>query len=279
MNCVRHDLITRLWRCRDPFLDLPPDLREVEMGGSSQRYGYVGPAVASTRPGVVVDVGAGKGGSTIAFARELSNTRLDAVVIAVDTFLGDVTDWVSDEKFEAMEYEAGRSSLYSRFVSNVLHAGLGNFVLPLTLDATTAAALFAKLEISVNVVHLDAGNDAASIWSYLEAWWPVLALGGVLIGGPSGNGRDPARQAYEDFCAAQGVEVTFHDGKCQSVKPGGAVAPVLTPAAAGALLGPASPLTTPGSKPAVAQGVNAQRKSATIFRLGARPMARRPDRG
>jgi len=287
MSRVRHDLVTRLWRGRDPFLDLPPDLRELDLRGASEGHAFVASAVASAHPGVVVDVGAGKGGSTIAFARELRTGRMNAVVVAVDTFLGDVTDWANDDDFEEMEYEAGRASLYPRFVSNVLQAGLGNFVLPLTLDATTAASLFAEFGIPTSIVHLDAGDDAASIRSYLEAWWPLLAPGGVLIGGPCDSGHETARQAYEAFFAAHGVQATLQDGKVRAVKPGvaaaatpraPAAAPARTAAPAAAAAAP-EPEHEPESElapaPQAAAEAPAEPKRAPSFRLGGgRPAAR-----
>jgi hypothetical protein len=291
MSRVRHDLVTRLWRGRDPFLDLPPDLRDIDMRGASAGHAYFSAAVVSGAPGVVVDVGAGKGGSTLAFARELRSGKMNAVVVAVDTFLGDVSDWQGDDEFEEMEYEAGRSSLYPRFVSNVLRAGLGNFVLPLTLDANTAAGLFKQFGIPASVVHLDADADPASIRAYLEAWWPLVKPGGVLIGGPCANGQDAARKAYEDFFRAQGVPVTFQDGKCQATKPGGAgqaAAPAAafappaaeTPAAEAAPQPAAQPApaaaapTPPEPAPAAAQEAP---KSAPSFRLGGRPAVRNPE--
>jgi hypothetical protein len=266
MNRLRHDLVTRLWRGRDPFLDLPPDLRGFDMRRASQGPAYVGPAVTSAHPGVVVDIGAGTGGSAIAFAGELRNGRLDAVVVAVDTFLGDVTDWVSDDKFDAMEYEAGRTALYPHFVSNVLKAGLGNFVLPLTLDAMTAAALFARLGIPASIVHLDASDDAVSIGSYLRAWWPLLVPGGMLIGGPCGNGHEAARDTYEAFFVGQSVQAIFQDGTWQAVKPGTAVAAV-PPL-------PSTSVAASAAEPAIGLAVDTPRKPKLSSRLGGRPVTR-----
>ncbi|HME22595.1 MAG TPA: class I SAM-dependent methyltransferase [Acetobacteraceae bacterium] len=289
MSRVRHDLVTRLWRGRDPFLDLPSDLpsdlREVDMRGASQGHAFIGPAVAAAHPGIVVDVGAGKGGSTIAFARELRNGRMNAVVVAVDTFLGDVSSWSNDEEFEGMEYEAGRSSLYPRFVGNILQAGLGSFVLPLTLDATTAAALFARFGIPASIVHLDAGHDPGSIRAYLEAWWPLLAPGGVLIGGPCADGQDASNQAYEAFFAAQGVQATFQDGKCQAIKPAAEGSNESPKAARVFRLGghplaraPGDPpLQAAATEPAAAETSDEPPKTARVFRLGGRPVARREE--
>jgi Methyltransferase domain len=219
MTRVRHDLVARLWRGRDPFLDQPPDLRAVDMRRATPDLAYVATSVAAAPAGVVVDVGAGMGGSTLAFARALRSGRVNAAVVAIDTFLGDATDWATDEAFEGMQYEAGRSSLYPRFVSNVLQAGLGNLVVPLTLDATTAASVFARFGVAASIVHLDAGDDAASIRSYLDAWWPLLMPRGRLIGRA---GPEEAWDAYEAFFAAQGVDAMFQDGAWQAVKPGGA---------------------------------------------------------
>ena len=272
MSRVRHDLVTRIWRGRDPFLDLLPNQLEAGTCVTSQENSFFASAVEATLPGIVVDVGAGEGGSTIALARELRDRRMNAVVVAVDTFLGDVTDWSNDEDFERLEYEAGRSSLYPRFVSNILRAGLGNFVLPLTLDATTAAALFSRLGIKADVVHLDAGNDAASTRSYLEAWWPLLVPGGVLIGGPSGDADQTAQRVYQSFFEALRVEPAYKDGRVRVLKPGcaaeGTVASQPATSGPGAAEGPVREPQPDG------EGSEEPRKVVSSFRLGGRPAGR-----
>ena len=271
MSRVRHDLVTRIWRGRDPFLELLPNQREAGTGITSQDNSFFASTIEATHPGIVVDVGAGEGGSTIAFARELRDRRMNAVVVAIDTFLGDATDWSNDESFERLDYESGRSSLYPRFVGNILCAGLGNFVLPLTLDATTAAALFSRLGIAANVVHLDAGNEAASIRSYLEAWWPLLVSGGVLIGGPCGDTDQTARREYQSFFETLSVEPVYKGGKVRVLKPGGAAAPMASEPATSVPTGAETPASEPQPD---GEGTEESRKVVGSFRLGGRPVGR-----
>lgn len=221
MSRVRHDLITRIWRGRDPFLDLPPNVQEVDLQGWRGEHPYLVEAVATVLPRYVAEVGAAKGGSAIVLARELKSRRVDGVVIAVDTFLGGATEWQADDMFESLGFEAGHCTLYARFANNILRFGLGNYVLPLTMDSTSAAALMTYLGVHPGVVHLDTSADYHSLMAQLHAWWSVLAPGGILIGGnyhPT-SVYPEVKRAFDDFFAIQGhTQIEHREGKCRVTK-------------------------------------------------------------
>lgn len=259
MSRVRHDLITRIWRGRDPFLDHPPNVQEVDLGGWRGEHPYLAEAIASVTPRYVVEVGTGKGGSAIVMARELKARKIDGVVIAVDTFLGSLADWQADETFDALGFEAGGATLYGRFANNVLRFGLGNYILPLTMDAMTAASLLLFLDVHPGVVHIDASADYHSVTAMLNVWWNLLKPGGVLIGGNYHKAviYPEVKRAYDDFFGVLKLPIEDREGKCRIVKTeataqttqGSTVAPLAAPAAAPASVA-AEPAPAPVAAPA-----------------------------
>ena len=82
------DVRARLWRGQNPFAGLPPKLYQRDEQGWQSQHPYLSIGVEQMRPRVVVEVGVWKGGSTIFMAKKMRELGLDAVVIAVDTWLG-----------------------------------------------------------------------------------------------------------------------------------------------------------------------------------------------
>ncbi len=292
MSRVRHDLITRIWRGRDPFLDHPPNVQEVDLGGWRGEHPYLVEAIASTTPRYLVEVGTGKGGSAIVMARELKARKIDGVVIAVDTFLGGLADWQADETFDALGFEAGGATLYGRFANNVLRFGLGNYILPLTMDAMTAASLLLFLDVHPSVVHLDASADYHGVTAMLNAWWNLLRPGGVLIGGNYHKAviYPEIKRAYDDFFGALNLPIEDREGKCRIVKTEATVLATPAPAAAEPAATPPAPAPQPAPSPVetaaadtgpaplaepaplAAVETTEPRRPAGSFRLGGRPV-------
>ncbi len=242
-------------------------------------------AIATVLPRYVVEVGAAKGGSAIVLARELKSRKIDGVVVAVDTFLGGATEWQADDAFESLGFEAGHSTLYARFANNILRFGLGNYVLPLTMDSAGAASLLLYLDVHPGVVHLDSGGDYHSITAQLHAWWHVLAPGGILIGGNyhPATVYPEVKRAFDDFFAAHGhAHVEHREGKCRITKTEANSHAAATPAAQPAAAPTPPPPPAPPEadlqavpvlpEPAAEAEDAAPRRVTGSFRLGGRPV-------
>ena len=76
----------------------------------------------------------------------------------------------------------GRPDLYETFLSNVVHAGVQDIVVPLPQTSITAAAILKGLGISPNLVHIDAAHEYVDVLRDSEAYWDILSPGGYLIG-------------------------------------------------------------------------------------------------
>ena len=129
---------------------------------------------------IVVDVGVWKGQSTIAMAKAMKQSGIDGCVIAVDTFLGSPEHWNGSPHLFVRQH--GLPDLYQQFMSNVYHAGVKDYVIPLPQTSIAAAELLQRAEISAFMAHVDAAHEYEEVIRDAEAYWKILLPGGWLIG-------------------------------------------------------------------------------------------------
>ena len=222
---VRDEILGKLFFGRDPLKDFPKDRFATDLQGWHSDHPYLTRAIADVRPAIVVEVGVWKGASVVTMAKEIKRLKLDAVVIAIDTWLGSSEHYLWEKFIPDLDFEFGYPRLYHKFAANICNEGLADIVVPLPLDSINAFQLLKEKAIRPDVLHIDAGHDYLSVMADLKAWWPQLKEGGVLIGDDYfkkpivGQGKWPeVRQAFDEFFAAH-PKFESRDGKCYVDKP------------------------------------------------------------
>jgi Methyltransferase domain len=129
---------------------------------------------------IVIDIGVWKGQSTVTMARSMKEGGIDGAVIAIDTFLGSPEHWSFGQVAFARRF--GQPDLYQRFLSNVVGAGVQDYVVPMPQTSATAAQILARLGIRAAVIHVDAAHDYREVMNDLTDYWEILEDGGYLIG-------------------------------------------------------------------------------------------------
>ena len=155
--------------------DEPPDLQG--WAGNHPSLSYLASAGASK---IVVDVGVWKGQSTMNMAQAMKSAGIDGCVIAVDTFLGSPEHWFTGASL--FQRVTGRPDLYERFLRNVYHAELTDYVVPMPQTSTTAAFVLGRYNISPSVIHVDAAHEYPDVIRDIEEYWKILSVGGTMIG-------------------------------------------------------------------------------------------------
>lgn len=181
MNNMYSEILKRLYRTNNPAEVFAPIDRPLDVQGWGSTHRYFEETILSVKPKVIVEIGVWKGASSIHMANIISKHSLNACVIAVDTWLGAADHWTNDQWFSHLLIKNGYPSLYEQFLSNCQKTGTDNVIIPLPLDSVNAAATIKKLKIPVDIIHIDAGHEYASVMSDLESWWPVLRTGGAII--------------------------------------------------------------------------------------------------
>lgn len=218
MTKLRDALVGRLWRGHDPFQNYPKRLYRQDRQGWGSTHRYLTEAVETAKPSVIVEVGVWKGSSAITLASRMKEMSLDGVLIAVDTWLGAWDHWTNDEWFDHLSFNQGYPSLYHTFATNVVEAGLQDYILPLPLDSTNAAHVLRHYAVQPDVVHIDGGHDYNAVASDLGEWWPMIRPGGILIGDdyPHWEG---VKRAFDDFFATvEKQSFEFDPPKCRVLK-------------------------------------------------------------
>jgi len=224
---VRQTILDRLFFGRDPLKDFPHTDFATDLQGWHSQHPYLVRAMREAHPKIVVEVGVWKGASVVTMAKELQRLQQDAVVIAIDTWLGSSEHYLWEKFIPDLDFAFGYPRLYHKFAANICNEGLQDYVVPLPLDSINAFQLLKAKDIRPDVLHIDAGHDYLSVMADLKAWWPQLAPGGVLIGDDYfkkplvGAGKWPeVRQAFDVFFAATPhTRFESGDGKCYVGKP------------------------------------------------------------
>ncbi|MBP9765527.1 class I SAM-dependent methyltransferase [Candidatus Babeliales bacterium] len=126
------------------------------------------------QPKVVVEVGSWLGGSTRHMA---SLMDLKGKLYAVDTFEGS-EELLTDERFSWMI-----PTLYEQFLSNVIHAGLTDRIIPVKMRSTDAAEFLKNSIGYADLVYIDAAHDTDSVYQDITAYFSLVAEStGIMCG-------------------------------------------------------------------------------------------------
>ncbi len=134
---------------------------------------------------LIAEVGSWRGASAIHMARtRLELSRRPFRIVCVDTWLGSLEHWLyrAEPGYAVPRDVHGYPVLYREFLENVAAAGLQDLISPVPLPSTTGALLLRRLGLAPQLVYLDASHEEADVRTDLEAWWPLVAPGGILFG-------------------------------------------------------------------------------------------------
>lgn len=119
---------------------------------------------------LIVEVGSWKGKSAAFIGVEMQNAGKGALV-CVDHWKG------SDEKAHRQDEAVKAGTLFDEFLANV--GDKLPDITALRMDSVEASKQFDDEDITI--VYLDAAHDFESVIADLEAWWPKVERGGVMV--------------------------------------------------------------------------------------------------
>lgn len=164
----------------DPRPDLPPPYNTIDVLPFDSHGFYANAApmehlLRTKKVKTVIEVGAWLGSSTRHIASVIPE---DGKVYAIDHWQGSIEHQEGNNAYyKALPY------LYQQFLSNVIHAGLTNKIIPLQMSSLEAAQhLSETLDERPDMVYLDASHDYRSVYEDLCAWYPFVQNYGILCG-------------------------------------------------------------------------------------------------
>ena len=182
-----------------------PTLAEDRQGWNSEHPSF-DEIIRGTRPGIVIDVGVWKGGSTIYLADLLKRHGIPGAVVAVDTFLGSIEHWDRRSGLaNLLPRRFGMPLLYEQFLSNVVRCGAWDRIVPLALTSTAAGLLLHRIGIRAGLIHIDASHEYEDVLRDARTYWDVLTPGGFIIGDDYNQDWPGVIKAADEFAAEKTV--------------------------------------------------------------------------
>lgn len=213
----------------DPFAEPPSVALPEDLQGWAGTDPLLARAIDAVRPGLVVEVGSWKGQSAVFMAEHCRARGYDAAILCIDTWLGSIEHLARADLRPLLGLRHGRPTLYEQFHANVRARGLEDWITPLPQTSQTAARYLAMRSLRADLVYLDGSHEYEDVLADLEAYWPLLRPGGILVGDDFIPMFEGVRRASTLFAARHGLSLQVTGVKFVLCKP---VAPSVALAAA-----------------------------------------------
>lgn len=210
-----------IYQHHNPYANFIP--RPLDLQGWSPGKSVYDDITMKLAPQFIVEVGCWKGLSASYLASYLKDSKA-GMLVCVDTWLGAVEFWTKhilgpDDTTRDLKLVNGYPSVYYDFLSNMVHLGLQEYVVPFPVTSPIAADFFKRRNQTVDLVHIDASHEYEDCLADIKMWWPRLRPGGVLLGDDFSPGWPGVIQAVEEFAGQTGVPYTVTSEKWMMEKP------------------------------------------------------------
>lgn len=134
------------------------------------------------RPKTIIEVGTWKGASAIHMAKQCKELGLKTVIYCVDTWLGSTEFWASmaDTPERDLMLKNGYPQIYYQFLSNVVHQGLQDYLIPVPNTSANAARVLEHQGITAELIYLDASHEYDDVLTDIGAYCGLCT--GLMFG-------------------------------------------------------------------------------------------------
>lgn len=178
--------IMQLIHATNPYSDWDVSGKKIDTHGWGADHPEFERLIRDVRPKKILEIGSWKGRSAINIARLCQEAGLDdAVIVCVDTWLGSSEFWTDHndpERYLSLGLVHGYPSVYYTFLSNVVHHGFQNCIVPFPVSSNVAATFFKYHSVEFDLVYVDASHEYAEVMSDIRNFWPLVADGKVMFG-------------------------------------------------------------------------------------------------
>jgi hypothetical protein len=145
------------------------------------------------QPILGIEVGSFLGYSAIHFAKHMKKHNPNSKLICIDTWLGSYEHYLFSkngnhgwDKKDYMQWKHGQSSLYHKFISNVILHDVQDIIVPLPFPSVTGFKIlnyvFDKHDIKADFAYIDGSHEEDEVYMDLYHYYQLLVDGGWLCG-------------------------------------------------------------------------------------------------
>ncbi|SMF42512.1 Methyltransferase domain-containing protein [Azospirillum oryzae] len=181
--------------------------------------------ISQIKPSLLIEVGTWKGASAVHMAGLCKEYGVDnAEIVCVDTWLGSSEMWADKTPngywgFHSLGLKNGYPTIYYQFLANVVLKGVSDIITPFPISSSGAAVFLKALGIKADVIYIDGGHSYQEAKADIEAYWPLLRVGGVMIGDDYHEDAPGVIRAVTEFGELIDRNPVIHHRKWLMVKP------------------------------------------------------------
>jgi predicted O-methyltransferase YrrM len=179
------DILTKL-NLKDPYKYIQSlNLLKTESPSWGGQCDIFSQLIDEYKPRIIFELGAFLGDSTITMAKHLKKNKLDCTIITIDTWLGSQEHWIQNKcnllhLYDNFEY--GTSSLYNKFIANVIHENVEEYIIPMPATTDTAFDVLFNLGIKADMIYMDADHRESVVYNDLVNYSKLLNNDGIIFG-------------------------------------------------------------------------------------------------
>jgi hypothetical protein len=134
--------------------------------------------INDTKPKTIIEVGTWKGASAITMAN-IARCK----VYCVDTWLGSLEFYIGEyanTPERDLMLKHGYPQVYYQFISNVIHAGLQDFIIPIPATSSTGAAILKAREVKAELIYIDGSHEYEDVKADIKNYKELCT--GIMFG-------------------------------------------------------------------------------------------------
>jgi hypothetical protein len=159
-------------------LDLLPE----DLQGWNSYHPIFRQLIRQTEPKVIIEVGTWKGASAINMARICKTLGLQTKIYCIDTWLGALEFWHGEHNTKERDLllKNGYPQIYYQFISNVVHNGVEDFIIPVPNTSLNGARLLNAIQIKAELIYIDGSHEYEDVKADIAAYKELCT--GIMFG-------------------------------------------------------------------------------------------------
>lgn len=180
---------------------LPKDISG--WNGSSSVFGTL---IEKTKPKLIIEVGTWKGQSAINMATFIKKNNYDTKIVCVDTWLGALEFWGSMQNSHERNLllKNGYPQIYYQFISNVIHSGMQDIILPFPNTSDIAYKYLKNKNTKSELIYIDASHEEEDVYRDIKNYYSLLAPNGIIFGDDY-NSWAGVKKSVNVFCQENNI--------------------------------------------------------------------------
>lgn len=157
--------------------------------------------INETQAKTIIEVGTWKGQSAINMALSIKKLGLKSKLYCVDTWLG-ATEFLTTHahtRERNLLQKNGYPQIYYQFLSNVIHSGVQDVILPIPNTSTNAARYLKNNNISADLIYIDASHEYEDVLLDIKFYFDLLDKNGIIFGDDF-HAWSGVNKAVQEFC-------------------------------------------------------------------------------